>query len=72
MPAAPITLGELGLIQQSLLMGEEDVKYLRMSRDVLEPHVEELVGVWYGFVGSNPHLLASFSSASGEVDSAYL
>ncbi|GAB5497565.1 MAG: protoglobin domain-containing protein [Phycisphaerales bacterium] len=71
-PAAPITLGELGLIQQSLLMGEEDVKYLRMSRDVLEPHVEELVGVWYGFVGSNPHLLASFSSASGEVDSAYL
>lgn len=71
-PRAPITLEELGLIQKSLLMNEEDLKYLRMSRDVLEPNVAELVGVWYGFVGSNPHLLASFSSASGEVDSAYL
>jgi hypothetical protein len=71
-PAAPITLDELGLIQQSLLMSDEDLKYLRMSREVLEPNVAELVGVWYGFVGSNPHLLESFSSASGEVDSAYL
>ena len=69
---APITLEELELIKASLLFTEEDEKYLRLSRGVLEPHVEELVGVWYGFVGSNPHLLASFSSDAGDVDSAYL
>lgn len=69
---APITLEELELIKNALLFTSEDEKYLRMSHGVLEPHVEELVGVWYGFVGANPHLLASFSSASGEVDSAYL
>lgn len=69
---APITLEELELIKKSLLFTEEDERYLRMSRAVLEPHVEELVGVWYGFVGSNAHLLASFSSEAGEVDSAYL
>ncbi|RNC80354.1 MAG: protogloblin ApPgb [Phycisphaera sp.] len=69
---APITLEELGLIKKSLLFTAEDEKYLRISRGVLEPHVEELVGVWYGFVGANPHLLASFSSDAGEVDSAYL
>lgn len=69
---APITLGELEEIQKSLLMSEEDIRYLRRSRDVLEPHVEELVGVWYGFVGSNPHLLKYFSSAAGEPDAEYL
>lgn len=69
---APITLGELEEIQKSLLMSDEDIRYLRMSRGVLEPHVEELVGVWYGFVGSNPHLLKYFSSAAGEPDAEYL
>lgn len=71
-PRAPISLEELELIKKSVLLTDEDVKYLRMSREVLEPNVEELVGVWYGFVGSSPHLLASFSSEAGEVDSAYL
>lgn len=72
LPRAPISMGELGLIWKSVLFTEEDVKYLRMSRRVLEPHVEELVGVWYGFVGANPHLLASFSSDSGVADTDYL
>lgn len=71
-PRAPISLDELELIKKSLLLTAEDEKYLRMSREVLEPNVAELVGVWYGFVGSNPHLLASFSSEAGEVDAAYL
>lgn len=69
---APITLGELEEIQKSLLMSDEDIRYLRMSHDVLEPHVEELVGVWYGFVGGNPHLLKYFSNSAGTPDAAYL
>lgn len=70
---APMTLAELEELTKSLLMTDEDVKYLRMSRAVLEPHVGELVGVWYGFVGANPHLLASFSSpTSGRPDGEYL
>ncbi len=71
-PRAPISLEELELIKKSLLLTAEDEKYLRMSREVLEPNVSDLVGVWYGFVGANPHLLASFSSEAGEVDAAYL
>lgn len=70
---APITLAELGELQASLLFTEEDVRALRMSRAVLEPHVEELVGVWYGFVGANPHLLKHFTDrATGEPDAEYL
>lgn len=69
---APITLAELDEIKASLLMTEEDLEYLRLSRGVLEPHVEELVGVWYGFVGSNPHLLKYFSNDAGKPDGEYL
>jgi hypothetical protein len=72
LPASPITLAELEELKKSLLFTEEDERYLRMSRGVLEPHVGELVGVWYGFVGSNPHLLKSFSNSAGTPDAEYL
>lgn len=48
-------------LKKSLLFTADDVRYLRMSRDVLEPNVEDLLDVWYGFVGSNPHLVYYFS-----------
>ncbi len=71
--SAPISLDEMGLIQKSLLFSEEDVRYLRMSRGILENRVEEILDVWYGFVGANDHLLASFVDRStGEPDGAYL
>lgn len=73
LPEAPITLEELETLKKSLLFTEDDVRALRRSRGVLGPHVEELVGVWYGFVGANPHLLAHFTDAgTGEPDGAYL
>jgi hypothetical protein len=37
---------------------------LRLSHDVLKDQVEAILDVWYGFVGSNPHLLASFTARS--------
>lgn len=51
-------------LKKSLLFTADDVRYLRMSRDVLEPNVEDLLDVWYGFVGSNPHLVYYFSHAT--------
>ncbi|MFI4898475.1 MAG: protoglobin domain-containing protein [Phycisphaerales bacterium JB059] len=73
LPTAPITLEELAELQKSLLFTGEDVEALRMSRAVLAPHVEELVGVWYGFVGANPHLLKHFTDVNtAEPDADYL
>lgn len=69
----PISMREFELLKRSALFGEDDVAALRASRSVLEPHLEELLDVWYGFVGANPHLLASFSNArTGEPDPRYL
>ncbi len=61
---SPVTLEQFERMQASALFGAEDVQYLRMSHDILEDHVEAILDVWYGFVGSQPHLLASFSAAS--------
>jgi Protoglobin len=58
---SPVTLAELAQIEASLLFGDEDVKYLRMSLPVVKDQVEAILDVWYGFVGSQPHLLASFT-----------
>jgi hypothetical protein len=72
-PRAPVTLEELELLKKTVLFTEEDAHWLRVSRDVLAPHVEELLDVWYGFVGSNPHLLHYFTRVSdGQPDANYL
>lgn len=70
---SPVTLAELAQIEASVLFGEEDREYLRISHDIVKDQVEAILDVWYGFVGSQPHLLASFTHAkSGEPNAAYL
>ena len=59
--ASPVTLAELEQIKASVLFSEDDTKYLRASLDVVADQIEAILDVWYGFVASQPHLLASFS-----------
>jgi len=63
-PRSPVTLADFELMKKSVLFSDEDIKYLRLSYEVLKDQVEAILDVWYGFVGSNPHLLASFSAKS--------
>jgi Protoglobin len=71
-PRSPVSLEELQLLRATLLLGEDDLAALRRSGELLEPRVEEILDVWYGFVGANPHLLAAFSDPDGQPDQAYL
>ena len=61
-PKSPISLAEFELMKKTALFGDDDVRYLRMSHDILEDQTDAILDVWYGFVGSHPHLLESFSS----------
>jgi hypothetical protein len=69
---SPVSLDELGLLQATLLLGEDDLAALRRSGDVLAPQVEAILDVWYGFVGANPHLLSAFTGPDGQPDQGYL
>jgi hypothetical protein len=63
-PRSPVSLAEFETMKKTALFGDEDVAFLRLSHDVLQDQVEAILDVWYGFVGSNPHLLASFTGRS--------
>jgi hypothetical protein len=71
-PRSPVGLQELELLKATLLLGEDDLAALRRSGDLLAGRVEEILDVWYGFVGANPHLLAAFTGPDGQPDQAYL
>jgi hypothetical protein len=71
-PRSPVSLGELELLQATLLLGEDDRTALRRSSDLLAPQVEAILDVWYRFVGANPHLLAAFCGPDGQPDQTYL
>ena len=70
---SPVSLEELDLLKQALLFTDEDTAYLRKAGAILKPQTEAILDVWYGFVGSHPHLLYYFSNKeTGEPDSRYL
>jgi hypothetical protein len=71
-PRSPVGLDELELLEATLLLGPDDLAALRRSADLLAPRVEEILDVWYGFVGANPHLLAAFTGPDGQPDGDYL
>lgn len=58
---SPVSLQQFEEMKASVLFGDDDLKFLRMSQDVVKDQVEAILDVWYGFVGSQPHLLASFT-----------
>lgn len=72
LPRASVTLADFERMKKTALFGEEDAKALRSALPAIEPRVEAILDVWYGFVGSQPHLLAAFRRPGGEPDTAYL
>jgi hypothetical protein len=69
---SPVTLAAFEEMKRSALFGEDDVRALRMSREVVQPQVEAILDVWYGFIGSSPQLLASFMDDRGQPIAGYL
>lgn len=69
--ASPVSTDELAMLQAAVLFSDDDRQALRQAGELLAPQVEEILDVWYGFVGSHPFLLASFTGPNGP-DTHYL
>jgi hypothetical protein len=69
---SPLGIEDLELLERTVLFADEDEEYLRLAGDVLEDQVDEVLDLWYGFVGSHPHLIYYFSDPAGEPDGDYL
>ena len=69
---SPLGIEDLDLLKRTVLFADEDEEYLRLAGDVLEDQLEEVLDLWYGFVGSHQHLIRYFSDPDGEPESDYL
>ena len=65
LPPAPIGADGLRDLRAACLLSDDDLAALREAAPIIEPQIEEILDTWYGFVGSHPFLLASFSTAEG-------
>lgn len=70
--ASPVSRDSLAELRASVLLGPEDERALRQAGEVLADQVEDVLDVWYGFVGDNPHLVASFTDVEGQPIDRYL
>lgn len=63
--SSPVGPAELDALLTSAAFTPEDREALALAGEVLADQVEQVLDVWYGFVGSHPHLVAYFSTPEG-------
>lgn len=71
-PASPLSMKQFDLLKKTVLLTDDDIRYLRMAGEVLEEQVEDVLDLWYGFVASHPHLVHYFSDREGNPIPEYL
>jgi hypothetical protein len=68
---SPVTIQDLALLKKTLLWSDDDDRYLRMAGDVLKDQVNDVLDLWYGYVGGNEHLVYYFGK-NGQPNTDYL
>jgi len=69
---SPVTAEDLANLEKATLFTEDDARYLSMAGDIVADRIEEILDVWYGFVGSHPFLVYYFSGPDGQPNASYL
>ncbi len=69
---SPISGEEVDLLKATLLWSEDDDRYLRMAGEVLADQADDVLELWYGYVGSHPHLIHYFAHRDGTPNPEYL
>jgi hypothetical protein len=69
---SPVSAEDVDLIKATLLWSDDDDRHLRMAGEVLSDQVDDVLDLWYGYVGSHPHLVAYFADRDGEPIGEYL
>ncbi len=69
---SPVSGEEVDLLKATLLWSEDDDRYLRMAGEVLADQADDVLELWYGYVGSHPHLIHYFAHRDGTPNAEYL
>jgi Protoglobin len=68
---SPVSLEDLDLLKKTLLWSADDEKALHLAGEVLKDQTDAVLDLWYGYVGSNAHLLHYFTH-NGQPNMDYL
>ncbi|WP_254523782.1 protoglobin domain-containing protein [Natrinema caseinilyticum] len=71
-PDAPITVEEFDRLKQTVLFDDDDEDALRQAGDVLEGQIDDVLELWYDFVGDHDFLMYYFTDGEGTPDEEYL
>lgn len=69
---SPVTMEDLSLLKDALLWTEEDDQNLKKAGEILSDQIEEILDLWYGYVGSKKHLVYYFTDGQGNPNPEYL
>jgi Protoglobin len=69
---SPVTERDVDLLEQTLLWSPDDDRYLQLAGEVLEDQVDDVLELWYGYVGSHEHLVHYFADPDGTPIGPYL
>lgn len=69
---SPVTLEDFEKLKATVLFTDEDAHYLQMAGEVLADQTDAILDLWYGFVGSHPHLVHYFTDGQGNAQADYL
>ena len=58
----PMSDEEFEQLKKTVLLTDEDISYLRLAGEVLRDQIDDVLDLWYSWVGSNPHLVYYFSN----------
>ena len=69
---SPVAPDDVELLKATLLWSDDDDRYLRMAGEVLADQVDDVIELWYGYVGSHPHLVHYFAGRDDQPIGVYL
>ncbi len=58
---SPVSMSDFEMLKQTVMFTEADEINLRLAGEVLKDQTNEILDLWYGFVGSNAHLVHYFA-----------
>ncbi|GJM35210.1 MAG: hypothetical protein DHS20C18_42110 [Saprospiraceae bacterium] len=68
---SPVSLEDLERLKETVLWSDANAANLKKAGDVLEDQTDAILDLWYGFVGSTPHLVHYFTH-NGQPQGDYL
>jgi len=68
---SPISIADLDLLKKTILFTADDEKNLKLAWEVLQDQTDQVLDLWYGFVGGNEHLVKYFGK-NGQPNMDYL